>query len=708
MSEEKERYSEKVKRSIQQLRKKSLRETRRKEDLQAELQRFKNAVNPHVVGGEIISFMQLETEDQLDSQLNPWIHEKLKISSPGYDVKTDVPFVRDAFVEPLSTKHSIWDIVQNIVVASYKTSNYGMVLVHLGQVTYGTSSAVYWNVPYYPATLKLSKGRNYSITGGNLLEKITFGSSKEQHDIGNLCFNGMKRWGYIWQHCAKSEAEEKDTFDILFSKSRLKIGIAKSEGHVVKVLKDSQAEKIGVQVGWKVKGDWNVDGSNFCVTFYKKPWTEEIKAIIIEKLLSDVFTEMSILAACKLTSSEFTGYLVDKAIKEFLPKVKYRWANPKKAQFLCKLALVACDSAMSRAILSSLDDDTYAEIFEQIASETKKFFRKSSQEVDYVPAVCHILPRFFYLHPKTTPKFQPGHALYVWFRGVNLDFLQEIQKKIKKNWSTEDVKNKLVLEETSQTGNSLMVDLADNNQRGPSSMFISHTWKNRYHFLVEACAHYPQDYFFNDILSIEQHPVKDKETLADLQSLSNVIKYAGNVLLVSDMRLGPLRRVWCLFELYHCLVTTDSKLVVQFTQEGLEDDSDTGLWDVANEIEKRIANIDVANSEATIASDKDRILNEIETNVDGGIESFNIQLIAALKREWSKNLREQWGWQMMKSLGRSVQKIAKLENELVLLKGVVANMASKLGELLPEVSRDIEITNTSTKSEDHLNEEIKE
>lgn len=702
------RMSKRERRIIQQLEKKLRREQNRMCDLEKELKKHSASSRVDVISREMVTFMQ--TDDRLQSYRNPWLSDNVKMSSTRAleGVKNQENTIMDSLVQPLPAKSNLWDIVQNIVVASYETSKFGWVLLHLGRITYATSTQIYRNIDYDPACLKPKGSWKYClINGGNLPESISFGSSSQQRDMRDRCLEDMVKWGHIWNSCAKNEAEEEETFVINFPVAQHKVGIVKRQGYIKTVIPDSPAEMAGVKVGWRVMGEYKIDDELCSFSFFKVQWPAEIKALIIEGLLSDIFWKESILAACKLTSETFTGWLVERAIKEFLPKVQHRWGKPSKAQFLVKLALVAEDSEMSRAILSSLDENIYGEVFEKIASETKQFFIRAHgfNEVSYVPAVCHILSRLFDLQHKEIPRYQPGHALYVWFRGANLDFLKWIQERIQPEWSTEDVKNELVLKETSRTSaKSLMVDHAKPKQRGPATMFISHTWRNRYHSLVEACAQYPNEYFFNDILSIQQHRVNKEEMQADLESLPHIIRYTGCVLLVSDMMLGPLHRVWCLFELYHCLVETNSRLTIQFTQEGLENDTNSGLWDMASEIEERIANINVADADATVAKDKVMILNEIKTNVEGGIKQFNMQLIAKLKSEWAKNLREQWGWQMMKTLGKSVRKIAKLEkkvntmeNEINLLRSAVSNMASNLKESLPEESKDNEIVSNAIK-----------
>ena len=67
---------------------------------------------------------------------------------------------------------------------------------------------------------------------------------------------------------------------------------------------------------------------------------------------------------------------------------------------------------------------------------------------------------------------------------------------------------------------------------------------------------------------------------------------------------------------------------------------------------------------ASVEKDKVRILGEIEANIPGGVEQFNLQLIAALKHEWAKNIREQWGWRMMETVGRAVRKVGILEKNM--------------------------------------------
>jgi len=319
---------------------------------------------------------------------------------------------------------------------------------------------------------------------------------------------------------------------------------------------------------------------------------------------------------------------------------------------------------MSRCVFSQLHDTEHADLIDPLTSWTiENFLSLENLASNLTPAIYYLLPLLF----PTIKNGKPLRTLQVWFRGVRLEFLKTIQSKIDRSWSTEEVKNKYVLEQTISTPTKLLADIASTNQRGPASIFISHAWRNRYFDLVEVCEKYPGAFFFNDIIAIQQHQMKRDDMILDLKALPWIIGASACFLLVTDMKLVPLGRIWCLYELYHCLVSTKSKLVVEFTSEGIDDQSDTGMWDVASDIEKRINSIDARKADATEKRDKVRILDEIEQNVPGGIEAFNSELKIALKKEWDKSIREQWGWKMMQTVGRAVRKVAILESKLVAL-----------------------------------------
>ena len=208
------------------------------------------------------------------------------------------------------------------------------------------------------------------------------------------------------------------------------------------------------------------------------PWSQEIKALFMKKFLMREFWRESILSACTLTQSIFAGYLVKREIEVYVSTVKemaFDTGSDVALDFLSRLCFSACDSLMSRTMLSNLDDDLHDDILNALASLAKKHFISTQFcEGTQKPAICFLFSRLFDLYPSKKQKFYPGRALNVWFRGVSLDFLQKIQSKIDRNWMTEDVKNKFVLQETISTCTKLMADMASYDQRGPASVFISH------------------------------------------------------------------------------------------------------------------------------------------------------------------------------------------------------------------------------------------
>jgi len=627
-----------------------------------------------------------------------------------------------ACTKPLPMGTPLWKIVNQTTVATYHTF-LGYRLVHPGSVSYTNRTKVFKFVAYDPESIvrqtknmysdspKASQDKDktgYFIEGGGLPFPIHFGNRDSDKRNRDNCFWSMIKWGKLWRDRAENDLVE--TIECTFSRKEGPIGIKIAErDNSMTVAKDSPAFKAGVRCGWRVlkvgsnwvnpstvvaelenilktsEDDIKMD-NEYKVSFAKtSPWPQQEKASFIKKFLVREYWRGAILSACTLTASIFTGYLVKREIEVFVSQVKeeaFDTGSDIAIDFLLRLCFQAGDSLMSRTMLDTLDDDIHSEIMDELADQAKEYFMTLTEwDNAQPPAICHIFSRLFNLYPSAKRRFYPGRALSVWFRGVSLDFLQSIQGKIDRNWTTEDVKNKYVLEATQATETKLMADLAKPDQRGPASIFISHAWKNRYYELVEACKNYPGEFFFNDIIAIQQHRMKSDEMIEDLKALPSIISYSSCCLLISDMKLSPLRRIWCLFELYHCLVTTSSKLIVCFTSEGLADESDIGLWDAAREIEERIGTIDVSKAQATVEADKHRILDEIERKVPGGIEMFNIRLIAALKNEWAKNIRELWGWRMMETVGRAVRKVGMLEKEVVSLKGTLASLLSRVEDL---------------------------
>jgi len=641
--------------------------------------------------------------------------------------------------KPLPMDSPLWLIVHHTTVAKH-TTRLGYVLVHVGCVSYRSTSDLFTFVPYNPEALEkkdykkktkkdaeksMSPSENLKepskkitgnvIHGGDLPCPINFGAGSLNKQARDQCFENMVKWGRLWRD--RAENDNVETTECTFSVKDRAIGVEMDQEVVISVAEDSPAAKQGVKSGWrilKIGSNWvdpqmvgaelrnvhelridNMDREEEEEIFYTvsfamtTPWSQEIKAVFMRKFLVREFWRESILSACTLTKKIFKGYLVQREIEVYVSKVKelaFDTGSEIALDFLSRLCFSASDSLMSRTMLSSLDDDLHDSVMDALADLAKEYFLSMENFLDtHTPAICFLFSRLFNLYPSEKRKFYPGRALNVWFRGVSLDFLQEIQSKIDRDWTTEEVKNKLVLQQTMWTRTHLMADMATAEQRGPASIFISHAWRNRYFKLVEACKKYPSDFFFNDIIAIQQHEMKAAEQIQDLQALPSIISYSSCCLLISDMKLVPLQRIWCLYELYHCLVTTESKLLVEFTSEGLEDESDTGLWDAAKDIENRIESIDVTKANASVEADKVRILGEIEASVSGGIEQFNMQLIAAMKNMWAKTIRQQWGWRMMETVGRAVRKVDVLEKEVVKLEIEVSSLKGSLATVLARI-----------------------
>jgi len=156
-----------------------------------------------------------------------------------------------------------------------------------------------------------------------------------------------------------------------------------------------------------------------------------------------------------------------------------------------------------------------------------------------------------------------------------------------------------------------------------------------------------QVFLWLDIFAVNQHP--GAEQADDLRNLKAAIQIASGTLVILDKEGGPLRRVWCLYEFWNTLKVKGPEGLHMLTGGGFSPKDMLGV----------LGNINVSEADATVASDKERILMDI--NLDVGITKFNAILkmlflfnpldyssdISALKQhvktsQWSLAKVHQW------------------------------------------------------------------
>uniref|UniRef100_A0A7S2QU83 NACHT domain-containing protein n=1 Tax=Chlamydomonas chlamydogama TaxID=225041 RepID=A0A7S2QU83_9CHLO len=239
--------------------------------------------------------------------------------------------------------------------------------------------------------------------------------------------------------------------------------------------------------------------------------------------------------------------------------------------------------------------------------------------------------------------------------GVSLAFLLKVAPLIPDDWTTAQVVTQLVLPATTAYKCRFVEIpcLIPPECVAPPTFFISHKWGGQFSHLVKILREHlsgalpGQVFLWLDIFAVNQHP--GAEQADDLRNLKAAIQIASGTLVILDKEGGPLRRVWCLYEFWNTLKVKGPEGLHMLTGGGFSPKDMLGV----------LGNINVSEADATVASDKERILMDI--NLDVGITKFNAILkmlflfnpldyssdISALKQhvktsQWSLAKVHQW------------------------------------------------------------------
>jgi hypothetical protein len=195
---------------------------------------------------------------------------------------------------------------------------------------------------------------------------------------------------------------------------------------------------------------------------------------------------------------------------------------------------------------------------------------------------------------------------------------------------------------------------------GAPTAFISYAWSYSFRMLIDIVERFEEEhpaprsgghYYFLDQLSLNQHVFVDEnanqnelqqEILAVLES--NMQSSAHVLMCLHPWNHPvPLRRMWCLFELF-VAVRSNVKLTMCFGRE----DADALYTAISNghfSAEDAVGEIDAANAGATVPDDKEMIMALIEEQV--GLERFNAEmreyLLKAFKTTVTSVLARQQG-----------------------------------------------------------------
>ena len=172
-------------------------------------------------------------------------------------------------------------------------------------------------------------------------------------------------------------------------------------------------------------------------------------------------------------------------------------------------------------------------------------------------------------------------------------------------------------------------------------MFISHAWKYNFLDLVDILLDHfkdkPDTVVWFDLFSNNQHKASALNYDWWATTFRTAIKefgYTVMVLMPWDDPI-PLKRAWCLWELF-CTYDTTCKFEVAMGQRGynefIQAMESTGKSS-AEVMNSMLANIDVQNSQAFKPEDRAMIHDTVKKQVNGGFSQLNA-VVLTLMRNW--------------------------------------------------------------------------
>ena len=165
----------------------------------------------------------------------------------------------------------------------------------------------------------------------------------------------------------------------------------------------------------------------------------------------------------------------------------------------------------------------------------------------------------------------------------------------------------------------------------PATVFVSHAW--RYEFcdvvvnaLEQHASEHPHSYFWFDLFTNNQNEVASKDFEWFSSTFREGVREIGQVLLVLSPWNDPIpiRRAWCLFEIFSALEDSDVTLHIK-----LPDRERTMLRSTLREDSKHVlqalSDIKAQNAEAKVERERDLIFDVIRSSA-GGFSHVNSQV----------------------------------------------------------------------------------
>eukprot|EP00200_Dunaliella_tertiolecta_P010405 CAMPEP_0202392136 /NCGR_PEP_ID=MMETSP1127-20130417/92210_1 /ASSEMBLY_ACC=CAM_ASM_000462 /TAXON_ID=3047 /ORGANISM="Dunaliella tertiolecta, Strain CCMP1320" /LENGTH=647 /DNA_ID=CAMNT_0048994619 /DNA_START=758 /DNA_END=2704 /DNA_ORIENTATION=- len=208
-----------------------------------------------------------------------------------------------------------------------------------------------------------------------------------------------------------------------------------------------------------------------------------------------------------------------------------------------------------------------------------------------------------------------------------LSWAKVVEQKLGPDATTADVCAKFVIPST-RSKKCRYVDIIEPVNVGAPQYFLSHTWSMRFATLMEVVAqrlrNEPDSFVWLDICAINQNKYEDKGELQadDVSHLSSVVRKAKSTLFCLDEKGKSLTRIWCLFEIWHTVKAKGSAGLEILTYQ-------------MRFLPNLFHEIDVSKAQASLESDRVRILAEIAADIGYQQLSLNIKeaLVESADRE---------------------------------------------------------------------------
>ena len=191
---------------------------------------------------------------------------------------------------------------------------------------------------------------------------------------------------------------------------------------------------------------------------------------------------------------------------------------------------------------------------------------------------------------------------------------------------------------------------------GKPEYFVSHWWGYKWRNLIAMIREHdnalvasgkPPGVYWLD------HFVLNENGMADVQQdkeqwrrkivtlLRTSLRNCGNLLLCCSAgsqgigweRPAPIARVWCLFEVYAAILE-DVKVIVQLAPTDMVEFQRALLANGMQRVERALESLDARNAGASVMSDKELILADIEADV--GIAEFNRRVRERVLAEYKR------------------------------------------------------------------------